>query len=104
MQLFDFGKQRNDVALVGFRHGYLHCRGINRFCSRRANKVVDRGSDTLRCREVRIAQRKPDLTEPVQRKFDFALDDRAVGDAADGRNAAHDLGGVAFSLEAADGE
>ncbi len=35
-------------------------------------------------------------------EVDLALDDGAVGDAADGRHAAHDLGGFALGLEAAD--
>ena len=49
-----------------------------------------------------IAQREPHLVEPVEREVDLALDDRAVGDAADGRHAAHDLGGFALGLEAVD--
>ena len=63
-------------------------------------------ADAMRLAVVKsaIAQREPHLAEPVEREFDLALDDRAVGDAADGRHAAHDLGGVAFGLEAADRE
>ena len=49
-----------------------------------------------------MAQREPHLVEPVEREVDLALDDGAVGDTADRRHAAHDLGGFAFGLETAD--
>ena len=58
--------------------------------------------DALGGGEVGVAQREANLLEPVERELDLALDDGAVGDAADGRHAAGDLGGVAFGLEAAD--
>ena len=62
------------------------------------------GGDALGGGEVGIAQREPQVRQPVEREIDLALDDRAVGDAADGRHAAHDLGGLALGLEAADRE
>ena len=58
--------------------------------------------DALGGGEIGIAQRHAHLAQLVQGEFDLALDHRAVGDAADGRHAAHDLGGLAFGLEAAD--
>ena len=67
-----------------------------------ADEVVDRGGDALGGGEVGIAQRQPHLAQPVEREVDLALDERAVGDAADGRHAARDLGGLAFGLEAVD--
>ena len=58
--------------------------------------VVDRGGDALGGGEVGVAQREPQVGQPVEREVDLALDDGAVGDAADGRHAARDLGGFAF--------
>ena len=69
-----------------------------------ADEIVDRGGDALGRGEVGVAQREPHLVEPVEREIDLALDDGAVGDAADGRHAARDLRGLAFGLEAADRE
>ena len=84
------------------RHVDLDGRGIERLGGRRADEIVDRRGDALGGGEVGVAQREPHLVEPVEREFDLALDDRAVGDAADGRHAARDLGGVALGLEAGD--
>ena len=50
--------------------------------------VVDRRGDALGGGEVGIAQREADLVEAVEREVDLALDDGAVGDAADRRHAA----------------
>ena len=60
----------------------------------------------MRLAVVKSALRSASRTwlQPVERELDLALDDRAVGDAADGRHAARDLGGLAFGLEAADRE
>ena len=55
---------------------------------------------------MKSALRKASRNWPsaVEREFDLALDDGAVRQPADGRNAARDLGGLAFGLETADGE
>ena len=104
LQLFDLGQQRDDVALEFRRNGELHRRGIDRLGGLGAEEVVDRRGDALGGGEVGIAQREAHVGQAVEREFDLAFDDGAVGDAADGRHAARDAGGVAFGLEAADGE
>ena len=84
------------------RHRELHGRGIDRLGGRGADEIVDRGRDALGGGEIGIAQREAHIGQAVERELDLALDDGAVGDAADGRHAAGDLGGVAFGREAAD--
>ncbi len=51
-----------------------------------------------------FAQRQAHVRQPIERELDLALDDGAVGDASDRRNAAHDLGRLALGLEAGDRE
>ena len=80
----------------------LHGRGIDRLGGLGAEEIVDRGGDALGGGEIGVAQRQPHIGQAVERELDLALDDGAVGDAADGRHAADDLGGGAFGLETAD--
>ena len=60
--------------------------------------------NTLGGGEIGIAQREPYIGEAVEREFDLAFDDGAIGDAADSRHAAGDAGSGAFGLEAVDGD
>ncbi len=69
-----------------------------------AEIVVDRGGDALGRGEVCVAQREPYVGQSIEREFDLALDERPVGDAADGGDAADDLGGFALGLETVDGD
>src|SRR6185369_7921103 len=103
-QLLDFGQQRDDFAGIFLGDGELHGRGIERFCRRDADEVVDGRRDALRGGEVGIAQRESQVRQTVEREVDLALDDRTVRDAADSRYAARDLCGVAFGRKAADCE
>ena len=104
LQLLDLGEERDHVAQVLLRHRDLHGRGVERLGGRHADEVVDGGGDAFGGGEVGIAQSEPHLVHAVQCEVDLALDDGAVGDAADGRDAAGDLGGLALGLEAPDGE
>ena len=56
-------------------------------------------AEAMRLAVVKSGLRSASRTciEPVQRELDLALDDGAVGDAADGRHAARDLGGFALA-------
>ena len=90
------------VAVVLLRHGDADGRRIERLGGRRADEVVDRGGDALGGGEVGIAQRERSWLSRLSAKSISRSMMRAVGDAADGRHAAHDLGGLAFGLEAAD--
>src|SRR6185437_12111200 len=103
LKLFDLGQQLDDVAAVLLRHGDADGGRVERLRRRHADIVVDGGGDALGGGEVGIAQRHAQLALAIEIEFDFALDQRAVDDAADGGHAAHDLGGFAFRLEAADG-
>ena len=82
----------------------LHRRGIGRLGGVGADEVVDRGGDALGGGEVGIAQRQAQRLLGVELELDLALDQRPVRDAPDGRHAAGDLRGVAFGLEAGDGD
>ena len=104
LQLLDLRQQRDHVVGGFLRQRDLHRRGVERLGDRGADIVVDGGGDPLGGREVGVAQGQPHLVELVERELDLALDDGAVGDPAHGRHAAHDLGGFAFGLEAADGD
>ena len=96
----------SDTTLPGYFFGteILHGRGIERLGGRAAEEIVDRRGDALGGREVGVAQREPHGAHAVEGELDLALDDGAVGDPSVGRHPAGDLGGVAFGLEAADGE
>ncbi len=85
---------------AGMRH--LHGGGIDRLGGLGAEKVVDRGGNALGGGEIGVAQRQAHIGQAVEREFDLALDDGAVGDAADGRHAAHHAGGGAFGRKAGD--
>jgi hypothetical protein len=87
-KLLDLGQQRDDVALEFLRDAQLHGGGIDRLGGLGAEIVVDGGGDALGGGEVGVAQRQAHIRQAVQRELDLALDDRAVGDAADGRHAA----------------
>jgi hypothetical protein len=100
LQLLDLGHQRHHVAMELGRDGELDGRGIEWLGGRRAEEVVHRRGDALGGGEVGVAQREPQLHQPVERELDLALDDRAVRDAPDGGNPAGDLGGVALRLKA----
>src|ERR1019366_3180710 len=102
LQLLDLGQEGDDVALEFRGDGELHGRGIERFGGLDAEKIVDRGGDALGGGEIGVAQRQPHIGQAVERELDLAFDDGAIGDAADGRHAADDLGGFAFGLEARD--
>src|SRR6266436_6491125 len=102
LQLLDLGQEGDDVAFELRRNRKLHGRGIDRFGGLDAEEIVDRGGDALGGGEIGIAQREPHIGQAVEREFDLAFDDGAIGDAADSRHAAGDLGGFAFGLEAAD--
>lgn len=104
LELLDLGEEGDDVALELRRDRKLHSRGIDRFGGLDAEIVVDRGRDPLGRGEVGVAQREPHVRQPIERKLDLAFDDGAVGDAADGRNAAHDLRRFALGLETGDRE
>ena len=67
-----------------------------------AEEIVDRGGNALGGGEVGVAQAQArTLGRRLMRELDLALDDGAVGDAADGRYyAADDAGGGAFGREA----
>ena len=80
----------------------LHGRGIDRLGALGAEIIVDRSRDALGGGEIGVAQRQPHIGQAVERELDLALDDGAVGDAADRRHAADDLGGFAFGLETVD--
>ena len=102
LELLDFGEQRDHVAAVLLRDGDADGARVQRLRRRHADKVVDGGGNALGGGEIGIAQRHAQLVLLVEIEFDLALDQRAVGDAADRRHAAHDLGGFAFGLETAD--
>ncbi len=102
LQLLDLGEQGHDVALELRRNRELHRRGIDRFGGLGAEEVVDGGGDAFRGGEVGVAQREPHIGQAIEREFDLALDNGAVGDAADRGHALGDAGGRAFGREAAD--
>src|ERR1044072_8173179 len=52
--------------------------------------IIDGCGDALGVGEIGVAQRQPHIGQAVEREFDFAFDDGAVGDAADRRYAARD--------------
>jgi hypothetical protein len=104
LQLLDLGQEGDDVALEFGGDRQLHRGGIDRLGGLDAEEIVDRGGDALGGGEIGVAQRQPHIGQAIEREFDLALDDGAVGDAADGRHAAGDLGGFAFGLEAGDRE
>jgi hypothetical protein len=89
-------------ARLRHRQRDLHRRRIERLRDRGADIVVDRRGDALGGGEIGVAQREPQLINLVEREFDLALDDGSIGDPADGRHPAGDLGGVAFDLKAPD--
>ena len=82
----------------------LHGRRIERLGNRRTDIIVDRLGDPFGRGEVGIAQSKPQLTDAIEREFDLALDDGAVGQPSDGRHAAGDARALALGLKAADGQ
>src|ERR1700736_1415267 len=104
LQLLDLGQEGDHVALEFRRDRQLHGGGIDRFGGLDAEKIVDRGRDALGGGEIGVAQRQPYIGQAVQRELDLALDDGAVGDAADGGHAAGHAGGSPFGLEATDRE
>ena len=59
--------------------------------------------DAARGGEVGVAQRQAQRALRAEREADLALDQAARGDAAGGRHARDDGGGVALGLEAVDG-
>ncbi len=99
LQLLDLGQHGDDLLRKFLRQRQLHGRRIERLGDRRADIVVDGDGDALCRGEVGVAQSKARLADAVEREFDLAFDDGAVRQAADGRNPARDLGGLAFGLK-----
>ena len=95
-------RKATTLPLNSGRNRKLHGGGVDRLGGLDAEKVVDRGGDALGGGEIGVAQRQPHIGQAVERELDLAFDDGAVGDAADRRHAADDLGGFALGLEAGD--
>src|SRR6185295_8208498 len=93
LQLLDLGQEGDDVALELGRDRQLYGRGIDRLGGLDAEEIVDRSRNALGGGEVGVAQRQSHVGQAIEREFDLALDDGAVGDPAVGRHAARDAGG-----------